>query len=197
MNRITEQIKEALNRLTKEQRKIIYISALGLAFLILFFALVYHPQNKSFIRIKTKLSQTENQIAEIMKITAGRDLAQATRELKVRFTRISGMLPREDEQLIYILSEQARKFKIEVKNISAGRKEKLEAKIRGYDLEEVEINMDLACEFHALGEYLDSLQDEYPVLTRIKGLDIERRDEGQPRLDANLRLVGYLAKPNK
>lgn len=182
-----------IKKLTKEQKKIIYISLVVLTFFFSFWIFVYGPQTRKFTSIKEELTQTEARTAEILSIAKGRDLAQAIRDLKINFIEVMGRFPGGEEMVIYNLSETAKKLKIEVKNIVPSTKQLLENKITGYDIEELPISLNLVSEFRSLGEYLNILRNNFPVLIRVRDLDIKGNGEGRALLEVALQISAYLS----
>lgn len=195
MNLKIVNILDRLKKLTNEQKKIIYISAIMALFLFFFWTFVYNPQSKKFSTIKRELTEAEQQIAQIMSIAAGRNLADAVGELNKNLMEVTSMLPAEETTVISSLSQAARRLKIEVKNIIPSGRQVLENKVSGYVIEELPISMSLICEYRVLGEYLNILRNKFPVLVRVKQLDIKGKGEGTPNLDISLQIVTYLAKP--
>lgn len=180
--------------MTREQKRIIYLGALTLAFIFLFWFLVYAPQGRRFASIKRRLAEVEGQIARIQSIAEGGDLAGAISGLRLRLTKISKILPKEETAAIYSLSEAARKLNIQVKNIAPSAKLLIEDKIAGSDLEELPISIVLVSDYRALGEYLSILRNNVPVLIRFNQLDIQGKGEGHAGLDATLQVSAYLLR---
>jgi len=188
-----EKIFSPINNLTKEQRKIIYISLVVLVFLLCFLSFVYVPQSRRFAALKSELIRTDSQIAEISRLTAGKDLAEAVKGLRVELIAATNKLPAADEVVIRYLLEGARNLKIEVKNINPAGVKPLDSRIFGYNLSELPILMHIACDYRTLGEYLHTLRNDFPVLVRLKQLDIQGKGEGQMGLEVTLQLCAYLA----
>lgn len=193
MNIKMENINKAMGNLTKEQKKIICVTAVILAFLFSFWFFIYAPKKKEFSSIKSSLLEAESQIKAIMDIVEGRDLALATRDLRKTLIEVSSKLPKGEDVAIYNLSEQARNLGIEVKNISPLARKPLEERISGYAIEEFPISINLVSEFKAFGEYLLILRNNFPVLVRVRAFDINGRGEGETSLDINLQLSAYLS----
>lgn len=189
-----EKIYNRIKKLTKEQKKIISLSAMVLVFLLIFWIFIYAPQARSFTAIKQELKQAEAQIAEIMSMTAGKELTQAFKDLKTDLVKISGKLPSGEEAVIYNLSESARKLGIEVKNIIPSGKRLLENRVSGYDIEELPISMNLSSDYRAMGEYLNMLRNRFPVLVKVRQLDIKGKGEGRTDLDVALQILAYLSR---
>jgi Tfp pilus assembly protein PilO len=177
-----------------EQKKIIYISAVGSIFLFSFLVFVYGPQSKKFSAIKKELSQTENQIKEIMGIVGGRDLPEAVRELKTDFIKITAKLPPKENMIISGLSENAKRLNLEVRSISPSGGHLLANAIPGYDIEELPVSLNLVGDYRALGEYLHILRDNPPILIRVRQLEIKGKGEGRSDLDVALQICAYLSR---
>lgn len=180
--------------LTREQKKIIYLGAITFAFILFFWLGIYAPQARRFASIKKKLVEAEGQIAGIKGLAEGRDFALAISGLRARLTNASKALPSEDTVVIYGLSEAARKLNIQVKSITPSAKRLLEGRITGYDVEELPLSMSMVCEYRTLGEYLNILRNNFPVLIRVRQMDIQNRGEGQAGLEITLQIYAYLSR---
>lgn len=194
MNWDIGKIFNRIKKPTKEQKKIIYIGLIVLFSLLSFRFFVYGPQAKRFALMKKELTRTEAQIAEIKSIAEGKDLSQAVKELKIELMQVKSKLPPREEIVIQNLLESAKKLKIEVKNITPSSKRLLEARVGGYDIEELPISMSLVCEYRVLGEYLNILRNSFPILVRLRRLDIKGKGEGQINLDITLQISAYLSR---
>jgi len=183
-----------MKRITKEQKKIIYISGIVILALILFWALVHAPQKRRLAAIKSDLQRAEAQIAEISTLMQGRELTEAVQELNLKFKESARLLTPEDEDVIAYLSEEARDLEIEVKDITPSGRQSLQKQVAGFDIEELAISMNLVCEFKELGEYLNTLRDNFPVLIEVRELKVQGEGEGRPALDISLKISAYLAK---
>ncbi|MFC1674542.1 hypothetical protein ACFL1K_01415 [Candidatus Omnitrophota bacterium] len=180
-------------KITKEQKKIIYISVTVVAFLIIFWVVVYTPQNRRLLLIKNELQSAEAEISEIDAIMRGKELPETLKDLSIEFNRISQTLLSEDEDVISYLSEEARKLNINVRGITPSAKQKLDSQVAGYTVYELPVSMKLVCEFSDLGKYLEMLRNDFPVLIRVRQLELEGKGKGHPRLEALLDLSAYLA----
>jgi len=185
-----------MKKLTKEQEKIIYISAVVLASLFLFWAFIYLPQARRLGAIKNKLSDTENQILEITSIVPQDDLKVVVINLNRQFQVAISKLPAHEETVIQYLSDTAKKIKIEVKDIVFSDKQALKNKIPGYAAEEMVVSMNLTCDFRSLGEYLDALRNNSALLIKVRQLDINGNGEGNSNLSINLQISAYLSRKN-
>jgi len=185
-----------MKKLTKEQIKIIYISAVVLVFLIIFWIFVYRPQTRELTSIKQELIQAEAQIAEINRLIGDKELTQAAKELNMDFNKIASQLPSGEEDVIDVLSDKARSLSIEVKNITPSGRQVLEDKIAGYNIEELSVSMKIVCEYKVLGEYLNNLRNNLPVLVRVRQINIKGKGEGRPNLEVALEISAYLSKRN-
>lgn len=181
-----------MKKLSHEQKKIIYIALIIIAFLLLFWIFVYAPQSRKFISINRQLSGAEAEIAQITRVAEGKELSEAIRDLQSRLKKIEINLPSKDGDVINNLSGLARKLKISIKNLDPQDSILLENKVPGYNIEELPVSMQLAGEFKAIGEYLDTLRNDFPVLIQVKQLNIRGKGEGQADLDINLKLSAYL-----
>lgn len=183
-----------MKQLTREQKKIIYIALIVACFLFLFRVFIYAPQQRKLASIKKQLADAETQIAEINRLSAGKELSVTMQDLSGQLRKASGRLLVKDEDVINSLSGLAKKLRIEVKNLDPDDKITLPNRIPGYDAQELPISMNLSCDFKTLGEYLDILRNDLPALIRIKQLDITGSGEGQANLNITLKISAYLLK---
>ena len=191
------KIFRRMKRLTKAQKKILYIASIALSFLFIFWSFVYGPQSRKFSAIKKELNNTEAQIIDILKIAKGKELASDIVELRASLVEAAAKMPAQDEAVIYSLSENAKKLNLEVKNIFPSGRHLLEANISGFDIEEMPISIALSGEYRLIGEYVKRLRDNFPVLISVRGLEIKGKGEAQTYLEATLRLSAYLSKERK
>jgi len=187
---------QGLKKLTKEQIKIIYISGVALGLLLLFWVLLYAPQARKFSTIKHEISVAESQIKDIEALIQGRELTEVARELSVEFNKLSGMILSEekDEEVIGNLSQDARKFNIEVRDIKPAPRVLLKYQVAGLNLIELPISMSLVSESRSLGKYLRDLRNDFPVLLRFRRIEIRSDCEGCHRLNVDLDISAYLSK---
>lgn len=181
-------------KLSKEQKKIIYIFSVVGVFFFLFWLFVYIPQNSQLKGIKYKLGLAEAEIEEINRISYGKPLPEAVRDLNLRLQKAALKVPVRDEEVVKELSEAARKLKIVLKNISLSNSFSLASKVPGYKIEELPISIKLNCEYREIGQYLNDLRDNFPVLIKIKSLLIQGGGEGQNNLDVDLQISAFLSE---
>lgn len=181
------------DHLTKEQQKIIYVSLVVFAFFACFWIFIYGPQSRRLAALKADLAQTEGQIAEISRLASGGDLVEAVKALKISLNDATSQIPGEDEVVIQNLLAVAKNLRIEVNNISPAGIKPVEGGVAGYNISELPISMRLSCDYRTLGEYLYMLRKDFPVLVKLRQLEIRGSGEGQINLEINLQLSAYLA----
>lgn len=183
-----------MKKISRRQIKIIAAGLIVLVSFICFWVFIYSPQGKKLDSIKKELTFTESQIAEINKITQGKELSMAVEKLNNQLISISDFLPFNQEEVISNLSNKAREFKIEINSIVPQKKSLLEDKVKGYIIEQLPISMNMLCELRDLGRYLGALRDDFPYSVRVKNLEIKGQGEGKPVLDISLEIIAYLSK---
>lgn len=182
---------------TKEQQKIVYVVLMVVLFFVCFLVLIHGPQSRKLAVIKKDLSNTEAQIADISKLASGGNLAEAVKALKIKLDALSAQLPSEDEIVIRSVLEGARKLRIDVSNVSPGAIKPMEAQAKDYVISEFPISMHLSCDYRTLGEYLGMLIRNFPVLVKLRKVDIAGNGEGQVNLNIDLQISAYLAVRKK
>lgn len=183
-------------KITKEQKKILYVSVVVLLFFVLFWSFIYRPQSGKFLALKQELKEAENKIALILDLTNGEELTVAVKKLRTNLDKAFSQFPKGEEDVIRNLSDEANRLKIKVKNITASGTKMLDVSVQGRNLEELSISMNLSCEYRQIGEYLNILLNKFPILVKVNKLDIKGAGEGKPDLDVDLKLVAYLSKDN-
>jgi len=185
------------SKITKEEKNNLYIMAISLILLCVFLFFICIPQQKLFSSKINEVHKTEKQIAEIMLIAQGKDLAQAVKALNINLIEFSGKLPAEEEAIIYRLSDSAKKLRLNVMNITPGEKVLVAHKASGFDIEERPLTMTLVGDFRALGEYINELEQGEPTLVKIKKVEVKNKGEYKALLDIKLELSAYMATERK
>ncbi|MCU0651871.1 MAG: hypothetical protein MUC39_02895 [Candidatus Omnitrophica bacterium] len=180
-----------MKELTKEQKKIIYLALVIVASLFLFWVIIYIPQKRRLVDIKRKLSVTEAEIEQINRVAQGRPLAEAAKDLNLRLQQASTSFI-ESGDAVKFLSETAKQFKIDIRNIDPGEETALSANIPGYTVKELPVAIEINCEYRALGDFLDSLRNNSPYLSNVRHLGIQSNGEANPILEVKLDVSLYL-----
>jgi Tfp pilus assembly protein PilO len=180
---------------TREQKKIIYIALLVLAFLIVFWVFIYIPESRKYRQQQEEIRQTEGQVAEITQIAAGRELGRAVRDLRLELGRLLNRLPAQDETAIAAISQAAKKRELSLKSINPRDEKVVDAGIGGYTIKELPISLSLVAEYRSLGEFLNDLAESSDIFVRLRSLRISGSGEGQLGLDVQLELSAYLSEP--
>jgi Tfp pilus assembly protein PilO len=142
--------------------------------------------------MKNKIAFMESEISQIGKITGAKPLSEAVKDLNLLLKEASGRLPVSENEVIRDLSENARKLKIEVENISFLNKQDLSINIPGSALKELSISLKLVCTYQDLGRYLLALRDNFPILISLKQVNIHGNGQGQANLNVELIVSAYL-----
>jgi len=179
---------------TKEQKKIIYISAVLLIFLFLCVIFIYNPQKNRLKNIKTRLNYAETEIAEINRITQGLPLEQAVRDLNTKLNQLAAKMPSRQDDVVEDLSNEARRLKLNVAKMDPDDSQVIPGKITGYVIKEFPVNIKFSGEYRNIAEYLGKLRNDFPDLVRIRQITIKGNGEGQVILDVDLQVWAYLAE---
>lgn len=181
-------------KITKEQKKILYISVIVLVSFVLYLSLIHKPQGRKLLDIRKDLASTENQIADILNLAKGDELTVAVKKLKTDLDKAHSQFPQGEEKVIRRLSDEASRLKIKVKNITSSGAKTLDGEVGGRNIDELFISMNLSCEYRQIGDYLDALINNFPILIKVSQLEIKGVGEGVPELDIDLKLSAYLSK---
>jgi Tfp pilus assembly protein PilO len=177
--------------LTRGQNKIIILSLSLVVFLLCFWLVIYLPQKKKLVSIKEKISYTQAQIAEINKMTEGKDLAEAVRSFHEELISTSKLFSFTEEELISNLTQEGNKLKIRINTIKPLERQLVQDKL---DIEELPISIGISAEFKDMATYLKILRDSFPALVKVKKLEVKGSGEGKDRLDMDLEISTYLAR---
>ncbi|MCX5713127.1 MAG: hypothetical protein NTY47_08770 [Candidatus Omnitrophica bacterium] len=144
--------------------------------------------------LRQALTYAEDQIADINKMTQGKDLSEAVTKFNKDLARAAAKLPLRQEVVLNYLSDNARRFNIDVKNMVLADKQIVKDIIPGLEIDEIPVSMTLTGDFRSLGDYLNLLTNDESVLTILKKIDIIGGGEGRTKLDISLKVSAYLAK---
>lgn len=183
-----------IKNLSVQQKKILYIAGIILFSLFLFCFFIFIPLQKKLANIKNKLRTAEAKIAEISALTKNQDLGAAVKAFNQQFLDMSARLPQQEEAVLSFLAENARKLKVEVKNISLGEGIFVKDKVPVGNLEVIPVNMSLGGDYRSLGEFLSILDSDKSILVKLKKLEIKSKGPGNPQLDIDLQLSAYLLR---
>ncbi|HOX55157.1 MAG: hypothetical protein PHI86_06705 [Candidatus Omnitrophica bacterium] len=181
-------------KITKEQKKILYVSVIVLVSFVLYVILIHRPQGSRLLEIRRDLAGTENQIADILSLAKGNELTVAVKKLKTDLDKAYSQFPQGEEKVIRRLSDEASRLKIKVKNITSSGVKTIDEEIGGRNIEELFISMNLSCEYRQLGDYLNVLINNFPILIKVSQLEIKGAGEGASELDVDLKLSAFLSK---
>jgi hypothetical protein len=182
--------------LTKAQRNIFILSITIVIFLLCFWVFVYLPQKNKLSSIKKEITYIETQIAQINKMTGGRDLTEVATGYNTQLRDISAVFSFSEEELIDNLSKEAKNLNIEINSIKPLEKKAIEEKTH-LKIEELPVNMQLSCEFRDLANYLKILKDNFHMLVKVRKIDIMGAGEGKDVLKVNLQISAYLSKGSR
>jgi Tfp pilus assembly protein PilO len=188
-----EELFKRLNTLSVQQKKIVSVGGVVFFFFLFVVFFFFLTQSRKILAIKKELAQTQGEIAQIMQITEGKDLAKSVEELRLKLNQLATKLPAQDEEVISHFSSLAKKMGININSVMPGEEKVIEGGVSGYTISELPISIKLSSEYKSLGEYLRALGDSPSVLISLHQLDIVGKGEGQPRLDVTLKLSAYLA----
>jgi len=182
-----------MTKLTKGQRKIAFLSIAALIFLLCFWVFVYLPQKNKLASIKKELLYIETQIAQINKMTGGKDLTEVATGYSTQLRDASAVFAFGEEELIDNLSSEAKNLNIKINSIKPLDRQAIKERA-DLNVDEALVNMQLSCEFKDLANYLEIIRDYFPILVKIKTIDIKGAGEGQDILDVNLMISAYLSQ---
>ena len=179
--------------LTKAQKNIFILSIVIIIFLLCFWVFIYLPQKNKLASIKKEIADIDAQIAQINRMSGGRDLTEVATSYNAQLRDVSSVFSFSEGELIDNLSKEAKKLNIEINSIKPLERQAIKEK-ENLDIEELPVNMQLSCEFRDLANYLKVLRDSFPILVKVKKIDIQGAGEGKDILNVNLQISAYLSK---
>ncbi|MBP7088441.1 MAG: type 4a pilus biogenesis protein PilO [Candidatus Omnitrophica bacterium] len=181
-------------RLTKEQKKIIYLTIIIAFAIFLFWFFIYLPRSREFSTIKNNLKTAEENINDIIGITEGKELVDIAHDLGVELNYLKRKLPSQDEAVIKNLSQEAQKYRVEIKRIDVSKEDETIYQQGSISIRQITVSMALSGEYRDIGRYLEALKGDFPILTKVNKVDIEGSGEGKPKLNVLLEISAYLSK---
>jgi PAS domain S-box-containing protein len=154
------------------------------------------PKNKKPLQLKGRVAwvgRAPEQAGEAL-YKIGLEFIGLSTQQKAALRKASARLLVTGEDVVNNLSAQAKKLRINIKSLDPDDKISLPNRARGYDVQELPISLNLVCDFKTLGEYLDTLRNEFPALIRVKQLNISSDAEVMGGLDVTLKISAYLLK---
>ncbi len=190
-------------KLTKGQQKILMATGIVIAAFFVFIYFIYIPQSRTLERLRREFVSVKREIADIEgQAGRGRSLGESVEALQRRLTRLEQRFPSKEEIVIRELPKYANELGIKVTNLRPDRKRKIEdikgkgVAIAGYDIEAMNISMDIRCSYKALAEYLRVLKEDFPALVMVGHITMEKREENSPILNISLGMEVYLLSPS-
>lgn len=171
---------------------------IGLTFILSFF--IYLPSRNKVNELKQTLQNIENEISQIRTVpgTQSHNLPDILDYLRERRDKIFKRLSSQEEQALKILSDSAHRFRLDVVSVRPERK--LESKdesgnplcVGKYKCYEMPITISMRGRYKDIGNYLGRLnKEDLPVLIKVEKLEIFRKDEELPKLEARIHLLVY------
>lgn len=183
-----------MKQITKEQKKIIYITLILPVFTVFLWVFIFLPQRNKLACLRNSLSETEAQITQIKQLALGRDMAEVAGELNKKLLECLDKLPSRHEAAINYLSDNAHNLGIVIKNISLHSQQAVMENIADYIIAQTPISINLTGGYKAIGEYLNILRDDSAILIRLEKIDIKREKENYIYLNADIEINVYFAK---
>lgn len=187
-------------KIPKYNRRIIIAGGLVFLVVLIFLFLIYLPKWKELVRLKEELSIVESKIEKTGVSEGGMEwLEVAILRLNEELKKFEKKLPDKEESTLREISNTASQMGIEVLSItpSKSKTSSLSGDIRGCELRELKISMQLKAPFRVFGEYLRVLENRFPTAIRINNFILKKdgRENSPMRLSISLEITMYMLCP--
>jgi Tfp pilus assembly protein PilO len=181
------------------QKKIIII-AFGVFLLsLVFWFFIYTPAQKGIRVMKTDLGVINTQIKEIESIISeAKSVDEGIRVLKERSEVLKARLPRQEEGVISVLSDLAKKTGVEIISINPQSKTDYlddngnKIMIGDRCLQSMLVPVELICTFKDLIRYMEAFRSQSPAFITIESLTINKGAAISLKLNIRADLKLYL-----
>lgn len=165
---------------------------------MVFWFLIYLPNQKSALKIKSELYALEEQVKIIEEILSKTKTIESSRKLlEARFQRLTNKFSSKEAEALKMLSELARRVNIEVISVKPQPKKPFldednrKIEIAGKSVQVIHVYMEMKCFYKDLARYLELLNENPLALEMIKRLKITREKPTTRRLNIVLELDLY------
>ncbi|MBU1112432.1 MAG: hypothetical protein KKH93_00980 [Candidatus Omnitrophica bacterium] len=184
----------SINSITKTQKKIIIAASLAILVFVIFLFFVYIPGKKEMSQLKSTLQAKQKEIQDIqMMVDQGQPLEESIRMLKERFDFLEGKFPVKEEEPLRMISDLARKAKVNLVSINPGPKKNLVDKnqknltVDNKACQRITVAISLDCSYKDLVKYIELLKQELSALVIVDNLEVNKNNSGSNR-DLKVRL---------
>lgn len=176
------------------QQKILTIAIIGFGIIAILWIFIYIPQRKQLRALQQELSTIEDRIKSITPSSSQGELAFAVADLQKNLKQSQDLFITNERQLITVLSNAATHKNVNVTSIKPQPKTPLQGvdAAEGYACQEVPMSLTLTGEYRNIGEYIQALDHEVPIIITVRRLSIAGKGEGTYVLDAMLDVSAYL-----
>ncbi len=164
--------------------------------LTLLFVGGYLPGYRRFLRADRQLKAAQEERAQAARFLAGRSIDAAFGQETERNQALLRLFPSSAEDVIRILSDEARVHKVLLRSLAASEKATLGASPAGYRIAELPLVCSFSAEYRSLAQYLQALRTRLPVLVAVRALSLESA-AGSCTLNGELRFCAYVLSPEE
>lgn len=183
-----------IQRITKEQKKIVIVSGIGFVCLIVFWTFIYLPSRREVASLRKRTLSVESQIAAIKKVPQGKELTDVVKDLKIKLDQSKSYLPESDEAVRNDLSREADKLGITIKDISLLAEKSIEKPIAGFQIQELRISIKLVSDLRNFTEFLNVLRNKFPYLVKVEEIIIKNTKPQDLDIDISIEILAYHIK---
>lgn len=189
--------------MTKRQNKIFMMAGIAALTFAVFVYFIYLPAKKNLDQLNREYTAMQNDIAAMKQaIGEGKPLEQAILYLRDRLKMYEQKFPQKEEDIFRTLSALAEKGSIDILAMTPEKKRPIKEitgvpiNVKDHTLEEMPISLSVRAAYKKLGQFLNALQEEFPIFVRVDEVRMTKAPDGaDDRLDASLNLDTYLLTP--
>jgi len=174
--------------------------------IVLFFVLISYvdlayilkAQKSGLDRLNTKVKRLSSDLATLSVGLETMRVSQSKKDLLTQKTKATNktmqLLPEEQiSGLLQDISNESNKFNVSIIKMNPSREAKNASDIAGDKLKPLYINLDLVCNYHELGKFINALEN-YPIYMVVAELKILTQMTNYMKQKAVLVLKTYVTK---
>ena len=188
-----------IKKVSSTQKMIIIISLIVILVFLFFWFLIYLPSKKEVTRIKSQLSDLNNQIRQIEAITSQTTLTdEGIRIIRQRHQQLIDKFPQKEEESLRMLSDLAGNLNVELVSIKPQPKtvfldqNKNAVEIEGRVCQKVYVSIEIKSLYKDLVKYIQTIKESLPAFISIEKLNIGKDRLQAPKLKVLLELNLFL-----
>jgi len=184
--------------LNKTQKLIFLMAFIIFIVIFILWLFVYSPTRAKANVLKEELDAIRLDIRDITRIAGGqKNMDVAYKKFHEKLKELNRIIPTEEKSALSLLSKIADEMGIKILIMRPGgaAESQIDLEIKGKLIVEMPMSLELKCDYKTLGEYLNRIRTELPVLVVVNEVKMSRLAEGgNTYLKANLNLRLFMLK---